>query len=457
FTTDQSDSARVIVRLAPTLNFIPSGQRIAVQLDNQQQVVNINGHYKGELGQWQKDHIIDICCSFACPAGQHTLRLTPLDNGIVMEKIMIDWGGLQPSFLGPQETTNASLTTTWACAPQWLSNIPPLENQWLTQRVHASVGGEGLSLTLTNRFGESELSFDSVFVEQQPILFDGQKAVSIPAGQDMASDLMPYTIHALDTLTITLYYNQVPVTLTGHSGSRTTSHLNSSLALRAHHSLNSSLAQWVSILNIQTYNPKARIWAALGNSITDGRGTTTDKQNRWTDVVSTRLADKQIGFINLGIGGNRVYGGGLGPTAAQRFEWDVLDQKGVEGVVLYIGGNDIGESKNIDATLDSLTTHSRRFITLARQQGLSVYACTVTPFEGHYYYTEEHEQLRQRFNDWLRTTALVDKVIDLDVVLADPNHPSAIPAALQDNDGLHPSALGHQRIGEAISHVFDAL
>lgn len=451
FTTKQSDSARVIVRLAPTLNYIPSGQRIAVRLDNQQQVVNINGHYKGELGQWQKDHIIDICCSFVCPSGKHTLRLTPLDNGIVMEKIMIDWGGLEPSFLGPEETSDLpSPITTWACAPQWLSNIPSLAHQCFTQRVHASVGGEGLALTLTNRFGESELSFDSVFIESQPVLFNGQPSVSIPAGEDGCSDWMPYPIRALDTLTITLYYNEVPVTLTGHSGSRTTSYLNSSL----HHSINSSFPQWVSILNIRTYNPKARVWAALGNSITDGRGSTTDKQNRWTDVASTRLANQQIGFINLGIGGNRVYGGGLGPTAAQRFEQDILNQKGVEGVVLYIGVNDIGESKDIETTFDSLTTHFRRFITLARQQGLSVYACTITPFEGHYYYTKEHEQLRQRFNDWLRTTALVDKVIDLDVVLADPNHPSAIPAALQDNDGLHPSALGHQRIGEAISDAF---
>ncbi len=455
FTTTQSDSARVMVRLAPTLNYLPQGQRIVIRLDNQEQVVNINGHYRGELGQWQKDHIIDVCQTFACQPGQHTLRLTPLDNGIVMEKIMVDWGGLEPSFLGPEENTSPlSLITTWACAPQWLSDLPPLAHQCLNQRVHVSVGGEGLALTLTNRFGESELSFDSVFVEQHLILFNGQPSVSIPAGEDVCSDWMPYPIRALDTLTITLYYNEVPATLTGHSGSRTTSFINPSFSHSGDQSINSSFIQWVSILNIQTYNPKAHIWAALGNSITDGRGSTTDKQNRWTDVASTRLKDQEIGFINLGIGGNCVYGGGLGPSAAKRFEQDILDQKGIEGVILYIGVNDIGGSKDIEATFDSLTTHIRRFITLAREKGLSVYACTITPFGGHSYYTEEHEQLRQRFNDWLRTKALVEKVIDLDAVLSDPEHPTAIPAALQDNDGLHPSVLGHQRIGEAVSEFF---
>ncbi len=456
FINSSSDSATVIVRLAPTLNYIPAGQRLAIRLDNEQQVININGHYRGELGQWQKDHIIDIKASFACSKGQHTIRLTPLDNGIVIEKIMIDLGGLLPSFLGPEETQPV---TTWACAPQWLYNIPPLAHQCLTQKVHVSVGGEGLALTLTNRFGESVLSLDSVFVEQQPLLFDGHKAVSIPAGQDLTSDFMPYPVRALDTLTITLYYNEVPTTLTGHSGSRTTSTLhpypptplppNPSF----HHSFNSSFTQWVSLLNLLTYNPQATIWAALGNSITDGRGSTTDKQNRWTDIASARLAEQQIGFINLGIGGNRVYGGGLGPTAAERFESDILAQPAVQGVILFIGVNDIGESADTQQTFDSLTCHFLRFIDLAHRQGLPVMACTVTPFEGHSYFTPEHETLRQRFNQWLLTQVPVERVIDLDSVLRDPNHPSSIPVCLQDNDGLHPSPLGHRVIGEKVAQT----
>ncbi len=452
FTTTEGDSAHVIVRLAPTLNYIPEGQRLAIRLDGKEQLININGHYRGELGQWQQDHIIDIEANFACPAGQHTLRLTPLDNGIVMEKIMIDLGGLQPSFLGPEETFSITPKTTWCCAPQWLYNIPPLAHRCLTQRVHVSVGGEGLALTLTNRFGESVLSFDSVFVEQKPMLFNGQKAVAIAAGEDLMSDWMPYQVQALDTLTITLYYNEVPTTLTGHSGSRTTSYISSSLGEKG-----DSFVQWVSILNLQTSNPDAHIWAALGNSITDGRGSTTDKQNRWTDVASAitlNHSTTNIGFLNLGIGGNFVTGGGLGPTAAKRFENDILQQVGVEGVILFIGVNDIGNTSDIETTLDSLKTHFRRFISLSHNHGLSVLVCTVTPFEGNSYFTPEHEQLRQRFNEWLRSEALVEGVIDLDKVLSDPMHPSAVPAALQDNDGLHPSALGHCKIGETIAAYF---
>ena len=456
FTNTEGDSARVIVRLAPTLNYIPKGQCLAIRLDGEEKVININGHYRGELGQWQQDHIIDIEAHFACPAGQHTLRLTPLDNGIVMEKIMVDFGGLQPSFLGPEETIKQPITT-WTCAPQWLYNIPPLAHKCLMQRVHVSVGGEGLALTLTNRFGESVLSFDSVFVEQQPMLFNGQKAVAIAAGENLTSDWMPCHVEALDTLTITLYYNEVPVTLTGHSGSRTTSYVfEREDAKRQKGEEEASFVQWVSILNLQTFNSNAHVWAALGNSITDGRGSTTDKQNRWTDVASAITINQtsNIGFLNLGIGGNFVSGGGLGPTAVQRFESDILQQTGVEGVIIYIGVNDIGNAVDTDATLTSLKKHFTRFFSLAHEQGLPVLVCTITPFKGHSYFTPEHEQLRQRFNAWLRTEALVDGVIDLGKVLADPTYPTVIPAALQDNDGLHPSALGHQKIGEAIANYF---
>jgi hypothetical protein len=36
-------------------------------------------------------------------AGKHSLRIRVLDAGIVLEKVMIDLGGLKPSYLGAPE------------------------------------------------------------------------------------------------------------------------------------------------------------------------------------------------------------------------------------------------------------------------------------------------------------------------------------------------------------------
>ena len=106
FTCESTGYAAVTLRLAPTLNYIPSGQRYAISIDGgTEKIVNINGHYKGELGEWQRNHCIDSQAIFTIKkGGKHTLRIRPLDNGIVMQKIIIDLGGLHRSFLWPEET-----------------------------------------------------------------------------------------------------------------------------------------------------------------------------------------------------------------------------------------------------------------------------------------------------------------------------------------------------------------
>lgn len=99
-------TVEVTLLLAPTLNFNHNkGMRYAVSFDGgEEQVVNFNGHYRGELGRWQANPIIESKTKHTVDAGKHTLRIRPLDAGIVFEKILIDCGGLKPSYLGAPET-----------------------------------------------------------------------------------------------------------------------------------------------------------------------------------------------------------------------------------------------------------------------------------------------------------------------------------------------------------------
>lgn len=99
--------AKVELYLSPTLNYNGNrGLRYAVSLaEREEQVVNFNGHYRGELGQWQAEAIIKSITEHRVPvAGRHTLRFRALDPGIVLQKIVIDMGGVRPSYLGPPET-----------------------------------------------------------------------------------------------------------------------------------------------------------------------------------------------------------------------------------------------------------------------------------------------------------------------------------------------------------------
>ena len=101
--TESSGKAELNVYLAPTLNFnAGKGLRYAVSVDGgQEQVVNFNGHYQGELGPWQAASIIvsKAELDFGSP-GRHTLRFRFVDQGPVLQKIVIDFGGVKRSYLG---------------------------------------------------------------------------------------------------------------------------------------------------------------------------------------------------------------------------------------------------------------------------------------------------------------------------------------------------------------------
>jgi predicted transcriptional regulator len=79
---------------------------VVVSLDgDKEQIVNINGHYKGELGKWQAEHVIVTnTLHHVDKKEKHTLRIRPLDPALVLQKVMIDFGGMKPSFLGAPES-----------------------------------------------------------------------------------------------------------------------------------------------------------------------------------------------------------------------------------------------------------------------------------------------------------------------------------------------------------------
>jgi len=102
-----SGPVEVQALLSPTLNYNANkGLRYEISLDGKNpQVVNFNGHYRGELGKWQAEHIIKSVTKHNVEAaGKHVLRFRVLDPGIVLQKILIDTGGLKPSYLGAPES-----------------------------------------------------------------------------------------------------------------------------------------------------------------------------------------------------------------------------------------------------------------------------------------------------------------------------------------------------------------
>jgi len=219
---------------------------------------------------------------------------------------------------------------------------------------------------------------------------------------------------------------------------------------------------WYIINTIEVLAPdSAYAVAVLGNSITDGRGSGTNKQNRWPDELARRLQEnpdtRLVAVLNEGIGGNCVLRACLGPSAVNRFERDVLDQNGVKWLIILEGINDIGQAFGTQGSAkvaQDLIAAYEQMIDSAHARGILVYGATLLPFGGSSYYTVDHENARQTVNEWIRNSGRFDAVIDLDEALRDPADPLKLLPGADTGDHLHPNETGHRMMAEAVDLNF---
>ncbi len=368
----------------------------------------------------------------------------------------------------------------WVSAQQLVEphNLPPqpgLSGNTLRQIIRPSLGGDGIRVTFSNAYGEGPLTIAVANVARSkggsavdsasicPLTFGGERAVTIQPGASVISDPAQFKVQAFENLAVSTCCSSVPANVTGHPGSRTTSFIQKGDAVSvAEFPETTPVDHWylLAAIDVRTGRSASAI-LVLGDSITDGRGSTTNQNNRWPDNLARRLAPDPrtsgIAVLNQGIGGNRVLRNGLGPSALQRFDRDVLAPPGVRWLVIFEGINDIGTAKGARAKGEPAA--SARDILLAYEQmivrahahGLQVYGATITAFEGFdIYYDEQSEADRQEINRWIRTSGKFDGVIDFDEMTRDRPDPRRLSSTVDGGDHLHPSADGYKAMADGI-------
>ncbi len=390
----------------------------------------------------------------------------------------------------PTSAQNAPASTehwigTWASSqqvPEPANALPvdQLRDATLRQIVHLSVGGSELRVHLSNAFGTAPLHIDSVHLARplspasdeidattdKALTFAGSSDVIIPAGAEYISDPVEYPVAALSNLAITFHLSEPPAQQTGHPGSRATSYVvHGNLVSAATLPNATKVDHWYQIAGVDVTGPvDALSIVALGDSITDGHATTTNGNDRWTDVLAERLqgtaATNHIGVLNQGIGGNHLLVDGLGPNALARFDRDVLAQTGVRYVIVFEGVNDLGGLTRLgevpiaehEALVARILAAYQQMILRAHAHGIEIIGATITPYAGSDYYhpTARDEQDRNAVNAWIRAPEHFDAVIDFDKVMRDPNHPDRLQQRYDSGDHLHPSPVGYRAMANAI-------
>jgi lysophospholipase L1-like esterase len=386
---------------------------------------------------------------------------------------------------------------SWVSMPQLTepNNMPPppftgtdrvLDDATLRQTIRVTVGGPHLRLRFSNAFGGAALPITKAAMAlaaggragvgaiepgtSRPVTFSGRPSVTIPMGAQAVSDPLDFPVAPKTILSVTIYLadGQASTNITSHPGSRTTSHL-----LAGDHVTDTDLTgstptdHWYFLSGLEVWaKPGTAAAVIVGDSLTDGRGSTTNMNDRWPDQLFDRLqrspSTSGIAIANQAAGGNRVLNDGLGPNVLARLDRDVLAHTGARWLLLFEGVNDIGTAEATPAAqkqvVDDLIAAYEQIIVRAHAQGIRAYGGTITAFGGNTGYDDPgglREASRQAVNQWIRTSGRFEAVIDFDRATRDPANPRQLLPAYDTGDHLHLNPTGYKAIADAVpAHLF---
>ncbi len=386
--------------------------------------------------------------------------------------------------------TTAAAPTTAASAghwqPTWVSSPQPAWGEgWvlplgmptrlgpatLRQSLRSSLGGDRVRLVISNEYALSPLKVGALAVrgphDGRSVLvrFQGREGITVAPGARVVSDAVALAVRAGDRLETELYLSEASAVAGFHWDAQEVTQVVPGNAIgRPELPVAQTLTTraFVAELLVASPRPPATV-VAIGDSITDGNGSSIGRDQRWPDHLARRLAPQGVAVLNAGIAGNRLLRDGWGQSALARFERDVLRHPGLRAVIVLLGTNDIGfpgspfGPTDAPAAVEDLSAGLRQLAEQAHARGVRVIAGTVPPFEhalqgtpleGHY--SPRKEALRRALNEWIRSANAFDGVVDFDALLRDPSHPSRLDPALDSGDHLHPGDAGYRRMAEAI-------
>lgn len=361
---------------------------------------------------------------------------------------------------------------------------PDVSGQTLRLIVHASLGGPQARVWLSNRFGNEPLRIGAAHIaasaytdplaaadgsavhpETDRVLkFADRESVTIPPGATIVSDPVALAVPPLSDLAVSLFFPERTQLATVHGGAQQISYAAAGNVTGTPSLDGNSWTErsWYVLTGVDVYAPGSSAVVALGDSITDGNHSTPNANHRWTDDFAARLqADAKtrqagvLGVVNSGISGNRVLLDGTGPSTLSRFDADVLARSGVRYLILFEGINDIEAVTRQHQPYTDLDNQLEwalsQMALLAHERGILVFGATQMPdCRNLHCASAEGEATRQALNQWIRTSAVFDGVIDFDRITRDPEHPSQLLPRYDSGDSVHPNDAGYAAMANGI-------
>ncbi len=355
---------------------------------------------------------------------------------------------------------------------------PGLKESSCRQQIRVSIGGDKIKITFSNLNGDIPLQIESAHIAHlidpngsaidtatdTVITFNGgETSVTIDPGTELASDEIAFSFEALDNLAITTKFGKyVGGTITSHTAARATTWIaeGDHVADEAFPAGSKEMTSWYYLAELDVWaDAGTKTLICFGDSITDGAAGHTNTFPRYSDTLASLLAEdldySDVSVVGKGIGGT-VLMGGFGTAGEARLERDVLNVAGARYVIILYGVNDIGGAQ--EDISQRLIDSYKGIIEKCHENGIKVYGATIVPFNGSGYYSDLHEEIRVKVNEFIMSDKSgFDGYIDFASALADPADSTKMAAEYNVsawNDWLHPGNAGYQKMGET---AYDAL
>src|SRR6201997_3801016 len=366
---------------------------------------------------------------------------------------------------------------TWAAAPAPAEGIVGFNNQTIRLNPRLSIGGERLRVRISNAYGNRPLVIGAAAIalrDKGPTIvagtgrkltFGGRDSAVIAASAVLYSDAVELSVSPLADLTVSFHLpGEVPANfaITGRYA-RQTNYISppGNFAAETVMPVGNLTDQWFFLCGVDVLAPSDALGVvALGDSLTDANISTHDAFCRWPDQLARRLiarGGRPMGVMNQGLGGNRILHDIRGDSGLRRFDRDVIAQPGVTHVIVVLGTNDLRNrwaKPEEEVTSEQMIAGLKQMAVRAQSAGIKIFGGTLLPFENETYlpgaWTPAREKVRQAVNEWVREGGAFDAVVDFDLALRNPEHPTSMLPIYDCSDHLHPSDLGYNKMGDAI-------
>lgn len=362
--------------------------------------------------------------------------------------------------------------SVWGNAISIGENRPESYNKNLTIRypIYTQFGGSALRLTYDNYCGTDDVTLTKTTVQINgeffPVTFGGKREAFIKAGENIVSDELECEIMPQSLIVVSYYfedftqlrsavYTSGPLT----EGIYAIGDMTETDIIPQDIARSTNIIYFLSNISVLT-SAENRTIVCYGDSITaqDWPEYLTLRCNR-EEKLNTAVIRRAASGTRMLREYNCITYESYGLMGSKRFDHEVPTD-GADTVIIQHGINDIihpvGKEVNPFRpmsdmpTLEELIDCMKFYIEKSRAYGYKVYVGTLLPIEGWRTYAPFREEIRHAFNEWIRTTDLIDGCIDFDKAVRDPERPTRFLPEYDSGDHLHPSKAGYKKMADIV-------